>query len=97
MMYRFLAPVLSAQFITAATLRPAAMRNFLPRISILSFGMAPARNKVAIILPNGARPALHGAFLLPRAHQGAAAPWALTERAQNIRHNMRPNSGHKMN
>ena len=30
MTYRFLAPVLSAQFITAATGRPTAMRNLLP-------------------------------------------------------------------
>ena len=39
MMYRFLAPVLSAQFITDRVCRPHAMRNFLPRTSSFSFPM----------------------------------------------------------
>lgn len=37
MMYRFLAPVLSAQFMVAATGRPRVMRNLLPPTPPLRF------------------------------------------------------------
>ncbi|GIL78470.1 hypothetical protein Vretifemale_7928, partial [Volvox reticuliferus] len=43
MTYRFFAPVLSAQFITAATGRPRAMRNLLPDVPPLRFDAIMAR------------------------------------------------------
>ena len=49
MTYRFLAPVLSAQFMTAATGRPRAMRNLLPDVPPLRlFAISARRQEKAV-------------------------------------------------